>query len=50
MRDERLDVFLPVIPRWKTHAKNALMFLYSWGLVSRQTTQLIVHKLGLELA
>lgn len=50
MRDERLQVFVPTAPAWKSYAKRALVCLYSFGLLSRKATQRIIDKLGLRLA
>lgn len=50
MRDERLDVFVPTVPAWKSYAKRAVLFLYSYGLLSLRATQRTIDRLGLRLA
>ncbi len=50
MRDERLDVLIPQPSRLKSYTKRALLWLYSYGLLSRSLTQRAIDYLGLRLA
>lgn len=50
MRDDRLAVFMPAIPAWKSYTKRAVLWLYQNGLMSRKTTQRVIDRLGLRLA
>lgn len=50
MKDERLTVFVPQPPRLKSYTKRALLFLYSYGLLSQRATQRAINFLGLRLA
>ena len=50
MRDERLDVFVAPIPAWKSRTKRALLWLYSYGLLSQRATQRVIDVMGLRLA
>ncbi len=50
MKDERIDVFALRVPRWKTWTKQSLLWLYSYGLLSRSATQRAIDYLGLRLA
>lgn len=50
MRDERLDLFVPTVPRWKSWLKVSVLWLYQNGLMSRKTTQRLIDRLGLRLA
>lgn len=50
MRDERLDLFVQAVPRWKTWTKLAVIWLYEHGLLSLRATQRTIDRLGLRLA